>query len=188
VQEAGDLRAMYNVVTPIDQVFVAMALLVIPMKSHRYAVNRLAGLVPMWRSYCLVCILVTGAFAAVINAFGKPLMHILYAGKFDDIAPLVSILALLPVITGIGNTINAALKAMEKPQAAFWAYVASGATTFAAGLPLVMHFKLRGAVYGLLASAAAYTATLGAAFFLLAQAGRDVVPIAAAAKSDSPVG
>jgi O-antigen/teichoic acid export membrane protein len=184
VKEAGDLRAMYNLVTPIDQVFVAMALLIIPMMAHRYAVNRLVALVPMWRSYCLVSILVTAAFAGVIAAFGKPLMHILYAGKFDDLAPLVSILALLPVMTGIGNTVNAALKAMEKPQAVFWAYMASGATTFIAGLPLVMHFKLRGAVYGLLASSAAYSATLGIAFFFFAQAARHALPMAVAAKSD----
>ena len=76
---------------------------------------------------------------------------------------------------------------MEKSQAVFWAYAVSGATTFLAGLPLVMHFKLRGAVYGLLVSGAAYTLTLGVAFFFFVQAGRHAVPLAAAAKGDSLV-
>jgi O-antigen/teichoic acid export membrane protein len=187
VKEVADLRAMYNVVTPVEQIFVATALLILPMMSYRYVSSRVAGLVPLWRTYCLGCVVVTCGFAALISAIGKPLMHVLYAGKFDEIAPLVGLLGLLPVITGIGNTVNAALKAMEKSQAVFWAYAVSGATTFLAGLPLVMHFKLRGAVYGLLVSGAAYTLTLGVAFFFFVQAGRHAVPLAAAAKGDSLV-
>jgi len=65
---------------------------------------------------------------------------------------------------GIGNTINAALKAMEKPQAVFYAYVASGAATFLIGLPLILRFSVVGAVFSKIASAGAYTTALGIAF------------------------
>ena len=185
VKEVGDLRALYNVVTPIDQLFVAMVLLILPMMSFRYSSRRMAGLVPLWRRYCIACLVITCGFAAFINLFGKQIMHVLYAGRFDDIAPLVGILALLPVVMGIGNTINAALKAMEKPQAVFYAYVASGAATFLIGLPLIVYFGLRGAVYGMLASAAVYTAALGIGFIICAyQADVRFVDFAAAGKQD----
>ena len=167
VKDVGDLRALYNVVTPIDQLFVAMVLLILPMMSFRYSSRRMAGLVPLWRSYCIACLAITCGFAFFVNLFGKRIMHVLYAGRFDDIAPLVGILALLPVVMGIGNTINAALKAMEKPQAVFYGYVASGAATFLIGLPLIVYFGLRGAVYGMLVSAGVYTITLGIGFILL---------------------
>ncbi len=184
VREVGNLRAMYNLVTPVDQLFVAMSLLILPMMSFRYASRRLAGLLPLWKAYCIGGVLVTCGFEALVTIFAKPLVHSVYAGRFDDIAPLVGILALLPVVMAIGNSMNSALKAMERPQTVFYAYAASGAATFLAGVPLLIHFGLRGAVYGMLISAGAYTATLGIAFVVSLQADTHEVGLAVAAKED----
>lgn len=164
VKQAGELRALNNLILPLDQVFVAITLLILPAMSLRFASQRLAGLVPLWKRYCLGWLSVSVGFAAVVFLFGKNLMHALYAGRFDDVAPLLTALALLPVIMGVGNSINAALKAMEKPQAVFYAYVASGAATFLIGLPLILRFAVRGAVYGMLSSAAVYAGVLAIAF------------------------
>jgi O-antigen/teichoic acid export membrane protein len=67
---------------------------------------------------------------------------------------------------GIGNTFNDALKAAEKPKLIFYAYLASGVATVFGGIPLVMHFGLRGAVYGMLLSGATYTMLLSFGFLL----------------------
>jgi O-antigen/teichoic acid export membrane protein len=53
----------------------------------------------------------------------------------------------------------------EKPKFVFWAYVGSGAATICLGIPLVTHFGLWGAVYGMLLSSAAYTIVLAVTFF-----------------------
>jgi len=164
VKQAGELRALNNLVLPLEQVFTAVTLLLLPAMSLRFASHRLAGLVPIWKSYCMGWLFVTGSFAATLLLIGKPAMHELYAGRFDDVAPLLPVLAFLPVVMGVGNTMNAALKAMEKPQAVFYAYVASAAVTFLIGLPLILRFAVRGAVFGMLSSAAAYTGALGIAF------------------------
>ena len=166
IKEVGDLRAMYNLVLPVDQVFGAMNLLILPMLSFRFTSSGMAGLIPLWRKYCLAWLVVSASFAVILNLLGKRVMHVLYAGKFDDIAALVSILALLPILMGIGNTINAALKAGESPQAVFYAYLTSGATMFFVGVPLVMRWGLRGAVYGMLASAGTYSVALAITFFI----------------------
>jgi O-antigen/teichoic acid export membrane protein len=184
VKEVGDLRALYNVVAPMDQIFVAIGLLVLPIFSFRYTYKHISGLVPLWRAYCLGWLLVTGVFAVVVNVFGRPVMHVVYAGRFDDIASLLGILALVPVVMGVGNTMNVALKSMEKPNAVFYAYVASGAATFLLGLPLLIHFGLRGAVYGMLASGAVYTIALGIAFFSIVYAAGTPVQLVTPAKED----
>lgn len=168
----AELRATYNLVTPVDQCLNAMALLILPMFASRYASRGKIGLVPLWKAYLLACLGITGGFAGMIWPFGRIGMHYLYAGKFDDIAALVSLYALVPITMAVGNTINAALKAMEQPRAVFFGYVASGAVTFLIGIPLVMHFGLRGAVFGMLFSAGTYTAVLAIAFFLLLRAQR----------------
>jgi O-antigen/teichoic acid export membrane protein len=186
VKEVADLRAMYNLVTPVEQLFSAVTLLLLPILSLRYATRQMAGVVPLWKGYCAGWLAVTGAFAGFVNVFARPLMHALYGGKFDDLASLVGVLALLPVVMGVGNTMNAALKSMEKPQAVFYAYVASGAATFLIGVPLVIHLGLRGAVYGMLVSGGAYTVALGIAFLAAIHAEGYAAPLEAAAK-ESPL-
>ena len=182
VKEVADLRAMYNLVTPVEQVFVAVALLILPMMSHQFAEKRLAGLLPLWKSYCLATVLITGGFALLVNFVGKRVMHLLYAARFDDVASLVGMLALFPLLMGIGNTMNAALKALEKPQAVFYAYATSGVATFTIGIPLVLHWGLRGTVYGMLTSAAAYSFALAIAFFAAVRAYGEQSALAAATK------
>jgi O-antigen/teichoic acid export membrane protein len=176
MKDVGELRAMYNLVTPVDQIFAAMILLILPMMSFRFASRRMAGLVPLWKAYCLFTLLVTSSYAVFMNIFGKQLLHLLYAGKFDDLASFLGLLALLPVVMGVGNTVNAALKASERPQAVFAAYIASGAATFVLGLPLILHFGMRGAVYGMLASSFIYTVTLCFLFFSLLVTERQLSP------------
>ncbi|HKW61701.1 MAG TPA: lipopolysaccharide biosynthesis protein [Candidatus Acidoferrum sp.] len=164
VKEAGELRALNNLVLPLDQVFTALTLLILPALSLRFASRGLGGLVPLWKSYCLGWLGVSGSFAVSLLLLGRPAMHVLYAGRFDDVAALLPVLAFLPLVMGVGNTMNAALKAMEKPQAVFYAYVASGAATFLIGLPLILRFAVRGAVFGMLASATVYAGSLTIAF------------------------
>jgi O-antigen/teichoic acid export membrane protein len=186
VKDVADLRAMYNLVTPVEQLFVAIAMLILPMMSYRYAGRRMAGLLPLWRLYGVATLLITGGFAVLVNFFGKPVLHVVYAGRFDDMASLLGVLALLPVVMGMGNTMNAALKAIERPQAVFYSYVTSGAATFLVGIPLVMQLGLRGAVYGMLVSAGAYSAAMGIAFLSAARAKGPAMPLASAVKSDLP--
>lgn len=172
VGEVGSLRSMVNIVIPLDQVFTAMDLVILPAMCSRYASKRFVGLVPLWKRYCGGWFVITCAFAAVVVIWGKPVMHLLYAGKFDSVAPLVRILALLPVVTGAGHTINSALKAAERPNLVFYAYVFSGAATFVFGIPLVIHLGLRGAVLGMLVSATAYTVALALGFCVILRMGQ----------------
>lgn len=165
VKDVANLRALLNIVIPMDQVFTATNLLILPILCARYESARMAGVVSLWKVYCASWFLMTCVFAGFVNVLGRPVMHFLYSGAFDDVASLVGMLALLPLVMGIGHTINAALKAAERPDVVFTAYVFSGAVTFIVGVPLVIHLGLRGAVYGLLFSGGAYTVALALGFW-----------------------
>jgi O-antigen/teichoic acid export membrane protein len=167
VKEVAELKAMYLIVTPVDQIFIALSYLVLPVLASHYAARRMEDLLSLWKRYGLAAVGVTVFFALVVRTVGKPTMHLLYAGKFDDLAPLLFVLAFLPLIMGVGSTMNDALKAIERPKFVFLAYVCSGIVTFLAGIPLVIHFGLPGAVYGMLLSGAAYTGALAVSFFLI---------------------
>jgi O-antigen/teichoic acid export membrane protein len=171
VSDVGNLRALYNVVLPLDQLFVALSMVVLPVMCSRYATQKMAGLLPRWKLYCLSWLAITTGFVVVVQFFGKPAMHLLYAGKFDNISSLVPVVAFLPLVLGTGHTVNGALKAAEKPNFVFYAYSFSGIVTFLFGIPLVIHFGLRGAVYGMLVSGITYTTALlfGLGFLVYSQ-------------------
>jgi O-antigen/teichoic acid export membrane protein len=167
VKDVAGLRAMQMLVVPMDQVFIALSYLVIPALAARYASHRVADFLSYAKRYGLAVVSATALFALAVRLVGRPMMHLLYAGKFDDVAPLLYILAFLPLTMGIGNVMGGALSAAEKPKLIFYAYLCSGAATLLGGIPLVIRFGLMGAVCGLLLSAGVYTAALALGFFLV---------------------
>jgi O-antigen/teichoic acid export membrane protein len=160
VREVAELKAMYVLVAPVDQVLIVFSYLALPALASHYASGKMSAFLSLWKLYAAATVLVTGVFALLIRMVAQPVLHIVYAGKFDGLVPLICVLALLPLLLGIGHTMSNALNAIEKPKLVFQAYLWSGVVTFVLGIPLVMHFGLRGAVYGILCSGAAYTLTL----------------------------
>ncbi len=164
VKQVAELRVMYLLVAPVDQVFIALSYLIIPALAARYASMKMEEFLSLSKRYGLVTVGATALFALAVRLVGRPVMHWLYAGKFDDLAPMLYVLAFLPLLMGIGNAMSCALNAVEKPRLVFYAYVCSGAATVFGGIPLVIHFGLPGAVYGMLLSATTYSAALAAGF------------------------
>ena len=164
LRDVAELKAITLIVAPADQIFIALNYLVLPVLSAHYAARRTAHLLSAWKWYALSITAATLSFFVFIRAFGKPLTHLLYGGRYDDVAPLLPLLVLVPVVMGVGHTMNAALKAAECPRLVFWAYVCSGVVTFLVGIPLVVRLGLRGAVWGMLLSGASYTTALGVGF------------------------
>ena len=163
VKQVAELKAMALLIAPVDQIFIALNYLVLPLLAADSATGKMEDMLSTWKRYALGIGVLTSAFAVCVIVFGKAAAHLLYSGRYDDAAPLLMMLGLLPLVMGIGHTMNAALKSMEKPKLVFWAYVCSGSVTFLVGVPLIRHSGLRGAVYGMLLSAVAYTATLALA-------------------------
>ncbi len=164
VKEVAELRVMQMLVSPIDQVFIALSFLIIPALAARYASDQLNSFLSFTKRYGLTVVGVTTLFALAVRLTGRPLMHALYAGKFDDLAPMLYVLAFLPLTMALGNVMGYSLVAAERPKFVFYAYVCSGAATLFGGISLVIHFGLRGAVFGLLISAASYTGAMGMGF------------------------
>jgi len=166
VEEVAELKAMYLLIAPMDQVFIALSYLIIPMLAAYSGRKEMRNLVALWKRYALALVGMTVLFALSVRVLGGQVMHSLYAGKFDGLAPLLSMLAFLPLLMGIGHTMNDALKAVERPRLVFYAYLSSGAATFLLGIPLMIHLGLRGAVYGMLVSGGTYSLALSVGFFL----------------------
>jgi O-antigen/teichoic acid export membrane protein len=165
VPDVAELRALYNLALPVDQILVAITFLIMPQMALHYAAREFGQLRHLWRQCALLYLTISLAFAFLVGVGSLPLLHAVYGGKFDNAAPLLRWYALLPVVMAVGNATNAAMKSMEKPQAVFYAYLASGAATLLLGIPLLVRFGLAGAIYGMLLSGASYTAVLTMSFY-----------------------
>lgn len=165
VKDVAELRAMYLLIAPVDQIFISLSFLFLPVLAASYSPQKIGSFLSHWKRYALAVAVVTAAFAVAVRVLGKQAMHTIYSGKFDGLSSLLFEIAFVPLLMGIGGTMNDALKALEKPRLVFYAYICSGAATFLGGIPLVIHFGLRGAVYGMLVSAATYTMALAVGFY-----------------------
>ncbi|HYA23187.1 MAG TPA: hypothetical protein VEF05_03450 [Terriglobales bacterium] len=166
VREVGELKAMYVLIAPVEQVMISISLLFLPILAAKYAARNMAAFSSLWKRYASLMMGITVIFALSVRAVGSRVIHILYGGKFDELAPMLFLLALVPVLMGFGSTVSDAIRAAEKPRLVFYAYVSSALATLLLGVPSVRYFGLRGAVYGMLLSAAAYTGALALAFRL----------------------
>lgn len=177
--EVANLRAMYLIVSPVEQAFIALSYLMVPALSAHYAGKRMGDFFSLWRRYTLIVLAASASYALVLRIVGRPMVHLLYGGKYDGLAPYLFVLTLVPFVMWIGGTMGHALNAVEKPQFVFWAYISSGTATFLGGIPLVIHFGLWGAVYGMILSASAYTIALAISFlFRFWNQWQEVQPVA----------
>jgi O-antigen/teichoic acid export membrane protein len=187
VKEVGELKAMYMLIAPIEQVMISLSFLFLPALAAKYASQNMGRFLGTWKRYTLLILAITLTFAFAVRVAGSRIVHILYSGKFDGLGPMLFILALVPLVMGIGNTAGDAIKAAEKPRLIFYAYVSSALATFAVGIPLVKFFGLRGAAWGMIVSAATYSLALLIAFRLRVYGPRlSPVPVAYTAAVDLP--
>ena len=167
LKQVAELRAIYLLVSPIDQVLTAITFLVLPMLAHRYAARKINEFFALWKQYLSGFVVLSAGFVALVMLFGGFAAHYVYGGKFDEVSGLLGTIALVPLLMAVGNTMNAAMKSVERPNKVLYAYLASGVATFAVGIPMVIRFGLRGAVYGMVLSAAVYAVSLSYSFLSL---------------------
>lgn len=167
LKQVAELRAIYLLVSPIDQVLAAITFLVLPMLAQRYAARKVNEFFHLWRRYITGFVALSGGFVVLVMLFGGFVSHYIYGGKFDEVSGMLGTIVLVPLLMAVGNTMNAAMKSVERPNRVLYAYLSSGVTTFAVGIPMVIWLGLRGAVYGMVLSAAVYAASLGYSFLSL---------------------
>lgn len=165
VGEVGDLKAMYLLIAPVELAMISLSFLVLPPLTAKYASGNRSGFLSLLGRYLWGMVGVALLFALAVRMAGRLVMHQLYAGKFDGLAGLLFLFALVPLATAVGVAFSDALRAAERPRLNFFAYVGSAAATVIFGVPLVIHFGLRGAVYGMLVSSAIFAGALALAFW-----------------------
>jgi O-antigen/teichoic acid export membrane protein len=154
IAHAGELRALMNLVAPVQQTYMALSVFLLAIAAGVQGRGGPAALRPLARYFGIALTLGAVAYWALLLPFGPQLFHFLYAGKYADVVNL------LPMV-GLGCILSAAavgpiviLRALESPASVFWAQLCSTITCVVFGVPMTRAFGLRGAVWGLALSSA----------------------------------
>ena len=153
ISAGGILKALMNMVMPALQANAALALFFISLFSS------IGGRTYSWRSLLAAVVAVSGLsgiYGIVLYIFRKEALSV-YGSGYSAYEAAIPILIIIPVLTGAISVIGAYIRAMNKPQYIFWAYLAASA---ASGIFAVLIFARLGVMGGLYGTVMAYSVLL----------------------------
>jgi O-antigen/teichoic acid export membrane protein len=157
--QSGQLRALMNFALPMAQTYAAFSLLFLP---HAASLNKDKGWAAVRRdSHRITLLFLLGGvtYWTLVCAFRFPLLRLLYAGQYRDIAHLLPWTGLASLLWGAAQGPALALRARKSPASVFVMYLISAIVAVVVGMPATLKFGLGGAVAAmLLASGTAWIA------------------------------
>jgi len=160
MRDLAGFRALRNFTAPCTQALVAINLLVLPWASSRLARGGIPGL--RQRTRQITWLFGAGAleYLAAIWLFGSKVMNFLYAGRYNEFAPLLLLSAAPLFFTAVAMGSEVAVQVMQAPSEVFLAYSVSGALTVLTGVVFTHYWGLAGGLVGLLISTIAFWAVI----------------------------
>ena len=166
---SGALRALQNLVLPMLQSISALGLLVLPSLSSTAYTGGQTLLQRKVRRFLSFFVGVSALYWMILIMFHQPLVERLYGGKYASEAYLLAIFGFLPVSAGAVSVLGSALRAQERPDYVFKAYVFTFISGLVVGIPLAMRFGLLGAILGQIISSLTTASTMGWFFYNLSR-------------------
>ncbi|MDX6614382.1 MAG: hypothetical protein QOD75_3568 [Blastocatellia bacterium] len=143
LEASATLKALSNLVLPLLQANAALSSLLLPALAAR------AGSSEAFRKLLAASAttLCSGAilYALVVGAVSKPLIHFLYAGKYDAHAGLLWLLLLIPVLDALIVALASALRSVARPSRVFWAQLSAAVFVMTAGIVASRLYGVTGA-------------------------------------------
>jgi O-antigen/teichoic acid export membrane protein len=150
--ESGALKALLNLAMPMTQTYAAFSLLFISQAARlghekgweavKILAWRIAGLYTLGSS----------AYWILICLFRAQLIRLMYAGQYQEIAPLIPIVAVASILSGAAMGPTIAIRAMRSPASVTAIYFGSSLVCILVGIPACRAWGIRGAVIGILLS------------------------------------
>jgi O-antigen/teichoic acid export membrane protein len=150
--ESGALRALLNLAMPMTQTYAAFSLLFISQAARlAHEKGWEAVKIQAWRITQLYT-LGSSAYWILICIFRTQLISLMYAGHYQEIAPLVPVVAVASILSGAAMGPTIAIRAMRSPASVAGIYFGSSLACVLVGVPACRAWGIRGAVIGILLS------------------------------------
>lgn len=163
LEAAGTLRAMLTTVLPLIQTFTALGLLFVPVMARDYARGDWQALEKKTNLVSGILTAFSLIYMAVLVAFAKPLVLLLYGEQYLHAAWLLPIVGSIAVFMAAGTGFSFSLRAIQKPEH----FLVAAMLTGPVGLVTAVSFTWMWGLGGAAASLVSYYVAGLAAILLL---------------------
>ncbi len=180
--QAGELRALMNLALPLEQTYTALSSLLLPWAARVQLREGVAGASRL--NHRLTALYTGGAilYWAVVIPLRVPAFHLLYGGKYLEVAYLIPLVGLETLLSSAAFGPATVLRAMESPASIFYARIAASVLSLVIGIPLTRSYGLVGVVWSIvLANIAAFLITL---YLLRRKVSAGIEPVNAEPQTD----
>jgi O-antigen/teichoic acid export membrane protein len=154
-EHAGIFRAMQNLALPLQQIYAVLDSLLVPWLSSQTATASSSDFINKSKNIVYLY-LFTGVFYLVILYFTKDILIAFLYGdqRYQIYSWLVISLGMYALMDMIFHSFSVTLRALQKPNAVFWAQLASAIISLTINFFLIWKLGLEGASYGILLTGA----------------------------------
>jgi len=143
---AGQLKALMNLSLPMEQSYTALAILFLPYAARVCREKGISSSGPLVRR--IIMLFVGGAvlYWGLMIPFRGVVFHVLYGGKYMEVAPLIPYVALGTTMWSAAFGPAILLRAIESPDLIFYARLVASILSLVVGVPATKMFGLWGVV------------------------------------------
>ncbi len=144
------LRAMNNVLMPLNMGITAALGILLPMFSRSYIEAGGPGLHRRVKVVLVWFIVISGLYCLVFSFLGQRIISIIYNGQFDDFVtfPILLTMGLAPMIVSVNTVLDASLRVMNKMKQSFLSTLVPAFLIITVGVWLLSQYGLLGANLG----------------------------------------
>ena len=148
MSQSGELKALMNLVAPMQQTQAALAMLFLPYAARLYGEQGKSAVGEITRRITMMSLAASAIYWAFVIPFRGPIFHVLYGGKYMEVAHLIPAIAVGAVLWSGASGSSIVLRAMGSPASVFVAFIASSVISLAVGIPACRYYGIVGAVWG----------------------------------------
>jgi O-antigen/teichoic acid export membrane protein len=143
---SAGLRALLNLIMPVTMTINAMTAILLPSFVRLYHGQGREKVLVRVRVVIMINLVLTGVYCLAVTLLGKPIMHLVFDGKFDDMVtiPILFTMGLTPILIGVNVILDAALRAMGGVRQSFMTRLTPAVLALTVGIVLLARFELLG--------------------------------------------
>lgn len=146
--QSGQLKALMNLTLPLEQTKAALSMLLLPYAAGVQDARDAAKARTLSLRMTLLGVGIAIAYWALIIPFDRPLFHLLYSGRYMEVAHHIPLVAVGSIFWSAAYGPALALRGMKSPALVFAAYIFAAMASLAIGVPATWAFGLTGGIWG----------------------------------------
>jgi O-antigen/teichoic acid export membrane protein len=135
-----------NLSLPMEQSYTALSILFLPYAARVCREKGIASSGPLVRRITLLFVVGAVAYWALLIPFKGIIFHVLYGGKYTEVAHFIPYVALGTTMWAAAFGPAILLRAIESPDSIFYARIVASVLSLVIGVPATKMFGLWGVV------------------------------------------